>query len=346
MRCAYVLAIMIVYWTTHALPIAVTALIPMVLYPMLAIVKAYDLAPKYMDESNLTFIASVIVVESIEQVGLHKRFSLVILKSVGLQPRYLLLGFMFVSSSTAMWLQNSVTTALMVPIVHGVTDVLQIAILGAWNIRHTPTKEDGRSRSRMSLHRMSLHRINSRMSSRRSVDVVRSSMGQDNFRSMVFLGVAYASSIGGVSTLIGTSSNLIMKPLVDSTYDSKGCPSPLNFLSWMVYSFPIAVVTLLISWFVLLIRYYGIKHAIGLSKVPIENYTDRIRDTITNMYHDLPPISFKECVVMFHIIAMVLLMMTRQLYSDPLIGEFQWCFVIIKVSKFKAIHLVKFHYLH
>lgn len=86
--------LMAAYWSLEPLPLAATALLPIVLLPVLGVLPASHVAVQYMNNSNLLFLGSLLVAAAVEQAGLHYRLALAVLRLVGTQPHKLLLGFM------------------------------------------------------------------------------------------------------------------------------------------------------------------------------------------------------------------------------------------------------------
>jgi sodium-dependent dicarboxylate transporter 2/3/5 len=124
-RTAAVAALMAVWWMTEAIPIPVTAMLPLVLMPALGILPMPETAAPYAHELIFLFLGGFLIAAALEQWGLHLRIALSIVHVVGTSPRRLVLGFMIATAFLSMWISNTATAAMMLPIAVALGEVLQ-----------------------------------------------------------------------------------------------------------------------------------------------------------------------------------------------------------------------------
>jgi len=113
---AAIAALMAVWWLTEAIPIAATALLPLVLYPLLKIPPGGDIAKTYGDPLVFLFLGGFLIALAIEESDLHRRVALLIVSAVGDNPRRVVLGFMLATALLSMWISNTATTMMILPI--------------------------------------------------------------------------------------------------------------------------------------------------------------------------------------------------------------------------------------
>ncbi len=105
-----------VWWITEALPIPVTSLLPLILFPLLGIMKGKAVSKVYMNHNIFLFIGGFFIALAMEKWNLHKRIALNILSFIGDRPRRLVLGFMIATAFLSMWISNTATTMMIMPI--------------------------------------------------------------------------------------------------------------------------------------------------------------------------------------------------------------------------------------
>jgi sodium-dependent dicarboxylate transporter 2/3/5 len=193
------MCLMATWWILAVIPIYVTALIPLLILPITGNQSFYETTASYGHPIIFLALGGFILAAALERWDVHKKFANIILSITGNSPKRLVAGFMLASAILSMWISNTATAILMLPI--------------ALSVSHTNEKEKNKI---------------------------------DNFPACLLLGVCYACSIGGMSTLIGTTSNMFFAGYIESEMDHK-----ISFIQWMIFSGPVAIIMLILSWWLL-----------------------------------------------------------------------------------------------
>lgn len=119
------LVLMAIWWITEAIPIPVTALLPLVILPMFGVTTIMETASAYMHPVVVLLMGGFIFAKAIEQWDLHKRIALYVVGKTGGRPTYLIGGFMLASALLSMWISNTATAILMVPIALSVATTIE-----------------------------------------------------------------------------------------------------------------------------------------------------------------------------------------------------------------------------
>jgi sodium-dependent dicarboxylate transporter 2/3/5 len=199
--------LMAVWWLSEAIPLYATALVPLVLFPVTGVAPITKTAAPYANDVIFLFLGGFVLGLAMERWSLHKRIALITLLVVGTSPRRMIAGFMIAAALMSMWVNNTATTIMMLPIA--------LSVIGLVAAQHAPpgtAPEDAPS-------------------------------PDPNFDSTLLLGVAYAASIGGVATLIGTAPNAILKGFIETNLGRE-----LGFINWMLLGVPLVAIYLPVTW--------------------------------------------------------------------------------------------------
>ncbi|MFN2421865.1 MAG: DASS family sodium-coupled anion symporter, partial [Gemmatimonadota bacterium] len=202
-RTAAVGVLMAVWWVTEAIPIPATSLLPIVLLPILGAASIDVVATPYANPLLFLFLGGFLLALAIERWGLHRRLALNVIDRVGTGPARLLAGFMGSAALISMWVSNTATTLMLLPIALSVVEW----ITADDDASHVPS----------------------------------------GFAAALMLGIAYAASIGGLGTLIGTPPNALVGGFLRETYGID-----VGFARWMMVGVPVVVVTIPIAYVILL----------------------------------------------------------------------------------------------
>ncbi|HEY8468790.1 MAG TPA: SLC13 family permease [Longimicrobiales bacterium] len=124
-RTAAVAVLMATWWMTEALPLAATSLLPIVLFPLLGVLRPEPAAAPYANPVIFLFMGGFLLALAMERWGLHRRLALAVVASVGVQPRRLVLGFMLATAFISLWISNTATAAMMLPIGLALAELLR-----------------------------------------------------------------------------------------------------------------------------------------------------------------------------------------------------------------------------
>lgn len=209
------------WWMTEALPIPATALLPLVIFPVFnREVKINDIGASYGNSIIFLFMGGFLLALSMQRWNLHRRIALLTLKIMGTKPSMMVAGFMVATGFLSMWVSNTATAVMMIPI--GVSVLMLIAQASgstAIKIEEGATPED---------------------------ESVKQAIIKSDFGTALMLGIAYAASIGSLGTLIGTPPNTLLAGYMADTHGVH-----IGFGQWMLVGVPLAAIVLFFCWFLL-----------------------------------------------------------------------------------------------
>ncbi|XP_013373837.1 PREDICTED: solute carrier family 13 member 3 isoform X2 [Chinchilla lanigera] len=321
-RCLFIILLMAVYWCTEALPLSVTALLPTVLFPFTGILPSHKVCPQYFLDTNFLFLSGLIMACAIEEWNLHRRIALKVLMLVGVQPARLILGMMVTTSFLSMWLSNTASTAMMLPIASAILK----SLFGQKEPRKDLSRESEENRGAVrgnglhtaptetqflaSTHAEGGHPEEAEV----PLDLLADSKKEEEYHRNVWKGflisIPYSASIGGTATLTGTAPNLILLGQLKSFFPQ--C-DVVNFGSWFIFAFPLMLLFLLVGWLWISFLYGGLSCR-GWRKKKSEirgDAEDKARVMIREEFQSLGPISFAERAVFTLFCMFAILLFTR-----------------------------------
>nr|XP_045015907.1 solute carrier family 13 member 1 [Jaculus jaculus] len=327
-ECAYILFIVAIFWITEALPLSVTALLPGLMFPLFGIMPSTQVASAYFKDFHLLLIGVICLATSIEKWNLHKRIALRMVMMVGVNPVWLTLGFMSSTAFLSMWLSNTSTAAMVMPIVEAVAqqiinaeaeaEATQMTYLNESAIHGLEADETAIGpETNEKTEKMKPIPGNDAVETSSKMDTEKNSVTGTKYRTvkdhmmckLMCLSVAYSSTIGGLTTITGTSTNLIFNEHFNSRYPDCRC---LNFGSWFLFSFPLAIILLFLSWIWLQWLFLGFNFKemfkCGKTKTVKEK---ACADVIKQEYEKLGPMRYQEIVTLVIFITMALLWFSR-----------------------------------
>ncbi|XP_077422970.1 Na(+)/citrate cotransporter-like [Vanacampus margaritifer] len=309
--CAYVIILMAVYWCTEVLPLAVTALLPALLFPLFGIMESKSVCMQYLKDTNMLFVGGLMVAVAVEHWNLHKRIALRVLLLVGVRPALLMLGFMGVTAFLSMWISNTATAAMMVPIVQAVleelnnSDAQMPAILSSDEVQMSEV--DGKQQKQTEVTGpVVVTFLDTSVEENRQKEAAER---QRMCKGMI-LCICYSASIGGTATLTGTGPNLVLNGQMSQLFPENG--DVINFASWFGFAFPNMILMLVLAWLWLQFVFIGFnfKKTWGCGTKKTEKEVAAY-EVIKGQHRRLGPMSFGEFCVLGLFILLVVLWFSR-----------------------------------
>ncbi len=263
---AAVVGWMAIWWMTEAIPVYATALLPLALLPALGGLNIRAVAAPYANEVIYLYLGGFIVALAMQHWQLHKRVAYSALRLSGTTPRQIIGTFMAIAALGSMWISNTATTMMLLPVVISVITLIS-------------------ERPDMQLHE-----------------------SNHNLSTALLLGIAYAATIGGMGTIIGTPPNVFVVSYLQNQLDIE-----ISFARWMTFGVPIVLVFAPLGW-LLLTRWI-----LPVGEKPVKG----IRQLIEKEQKDLGAMSTQEWRVFWVFLIMATLWVTRPVITNLEIAGLQ-----------------------
>lgn len=246
--------LMIIFWMTNAIDIAATALLPILLFPLLGITGSkvqndIDLFGRYAYPTVFLILGVGFLASAMTRWGLHKRIAYGITMKVGKNLKLLILGVIISVAFVSMWMSNTTAAVMMLPIALSIINSLSDQI-------------------------------------------------EDGFKKALLLAIPFASSMGGLATIIGTTTNPTGVGIISETIGVE-----LDFLSWLKIGLPFTLVMIPVTW-IYLVKFFK-----------LDNMKSIEIDTVKQAYDELGPMNKGEKLTAIIFLISVMLWVTRTFWQ-------------------------------
>lgn len=253
-RVLAVSSLMIIFWMTEAISIPATALLPILLFPLLGITGAkgqngIQLFAGYSYQTVYLILGVGFLATAMVKWGLHRRISLWIVMKVGKKPKMIVLGFILATAVVSMWMSNTTATAMMLPVAMSIIATMDTQISGG-------------------------------------------------FKKALVLSIPYAATLGGLGTLIGTTTTPTGTSIISETIGVE-----IGFNQWFMIGLPFVIVMIPLCW-LYMVKFYKVDK---LDEINV--------DIIKNEYASLGPMSKGERITAIIFVCAVLAWVTSGLWK-------------------------------
>ncbi|XP_021950123.2 solute carrier family 13 member 2 [Folsomia candida] len=325
---AYVIILMAIYWCTECIPLPVTAFLPVILYPAFGISDTDKVTSAYFSDSIMFLFGGCVLALSFEYTNLHSRIALHVIMFVGAKLPQLMLGIMGTTAFLSMWMNNTSTTAMMVPIVDAIITELKKKMLEVHTEdAPTPTSDAVLPATEQQPHTVKAEDPSKKPDKDEKLRKINKRI--HNIKTMFLLATAYSSNIGGTGVITGSGTNVIVLDLVrkdaDEELASLECKKMLeiSFLDWMLFNIPPMLINIILCWIYLQIHFLGIPQFLKFWEKKTEEqmeieamnskFEKSVETTMKRQYQELGPIRFNELGVLVLFSIMVVLWV----FKDP-----------------------------
>lgn len=243
---AAVAILMGIWWMSEAVTLAVTALLPLVLFPILGADTFKNVAAPYANDTIFLFMGGFILALAMQKWNLHTRIAIAIVLMVGTSPRRLVAGFMLATGFITMWVNNTATAIMMLPVGLSVLHLVE-------KLRNTPISGtvEGDMKHLDEISQQSTQGGVVSTIAHKAEDVIdkvkeRTTAFSTNFGISLMLGIAYAATIGSTGTIVGSTSTAFFVGHMQEVYGIE-----IGFGEWMLMGLPLSILMMTFCWFLL-----------------------------------------------------------------------------------------------
>ncbi|XP_014367464.2 protein I'm not dead yet-like [Papilio machaon] len=275
--CAYTLVLMALFWVTECIPLPVTSIIPIIIFPMSGVMNTTTTCKCYINDTIVMFLGSMFLAYAVEQSGLHKRLALCAVRTIGYSHYKLLFAMSFITMFISMWITNTAAATMMVPINFALLQVFEEQnILKIYDIG--PDGENIAS----------------------------------DITTCYFCASTFSATIGGIGTLVGTATNLVFKGLFNKRYPD--APEYLSFPKFSAFAIPLMLLLEILMYLNMVIIYFGFLRpnsaAYKSSKITPDG-VESAKNSVENEWRKLGRITFWEIMVIILFSLAILLFFSR-----------------------------------
>lgn len=274
--CLYLICVMVVLWVTEALAVAITSLVPIIVFPLLEIMSTKDCGGAFISNYSITLLGTYVFGQALEYCMLDQRMALKILKFVGCQPIRLHVILVVTTFLASAWIINMYIVAIMCPIVRAILKELEV------------------------------HGLCRRFEEGHDENNPRPSKTALGF----YMGVTFAAIFGGCSTFIGTGAMEVMVVVYKELFFKE-----IPFFAFMGYAFPVMLLLAILSTLYVQWMFLGLfqrKDLAGrLDCVYTEEMLQRTEQSVREHDQNLEPMAFHEKLVICLFVIMGVLLLTR-----------------------------------
>lgn len=235
--------LMATWWITEAVPIPVTSLLPLLVFPLASGDSMDSIGSSYGNSVVFLFMGGFMLALAMQKSQLHIRIALMTISVVGTKPSRMIAGFMVATAFISFWVSNTATAVMMLPI--GISVLVLVS-------EHLASGQEGASSGADSTKASSKPARLSATKTPKSEEIAQGSaadavpLTKTNFGTSLMLGLAYSASIGGLGTIISTPPLVFLAGYLQQNHGIE-----IGFAQWMLVGVPTVAVMLAIIWFVL-----------------------------------------------------------------------------------------------